>query len=159
MITADFYTAFYVGVMVVVAVINGIQFGGSKGFTFRRIANFFQLLVFMAVPIAFVVGGQTSGFYFWTIIAFFVCAVIDVVELTLISCGKVKVNTRETKKPEQLSQKGERRGALQSIREKGESFVEENPRASQGLSIVFSLLLTFGVFFVSVLLVTGYFFQ
>ncbi len=91
MITADFYTAFYVGVMVILAVINGIQLGASKGYPFRRFVNASNVGL-MAVPVAFALGGQTSGFFFWTIIAFAFSVVLDAVELTMIYCGKIKPN-------------------------------------------------------------------
>jgi hypothetical protein len=153
-----FYTAFYVIVMIVLAVLNGIQFGASKGLGFRKVANVFQMLVFVAVPTAYVVGGQTSAFHFWTIIAFFICAVIDVVELTLVSCGKIKNGIPTTKSPEE-SAFSDRKGVGQRIRKTTGKIVQKNPRASHALGVVCSLLLTVGVFIVSIALVTGYFFQ
>jgi len=154
----DFYTVFYVGVMIFLVALNGVQLGASRGLGFRRIANIFQILVFTAVPIAFVVEGQTSGFYFWTIIAFFACAMMDVIELTLVSCGKIKSEIPATKSPEGTALP-DRKSVGQGIRRTTEKIVRENPGASHALSVIFSLFLTVGVFIVSIMLITGYLFQ
>lgn len=113
--------------MIVAAVANGIQFGGAKGFSFRRGANIFQMLIFIAVPIAFVIEGQTSAFYFWSIVGFFLCSMIDVIEMALLASGKVV--------------------------EKEDSVISQ-----QALYVIFSFLLTTGIFLVSLMLVTGYLF-
>jgi hypothetical protein len=160
MITADFYTAFYVGVMVILAVINGIQLGASKGYPFRRFVNGFQVLVFMAVPVAFALGGQTSGFFFWTIIAFAFSVVLDAVELTMIYCGKIKPNDplKEPVIPAPAgSQKWSRLG--KKIGDDAEKIVTRNPVASHSLAVIISFVLNFAVFFVSLVLLTGYTFQ
>jgi hypothetical protein len=150
MIGENFYSVFYIGAMIVAAVANGIQFGGAKGFSFRRGANIFQMLVFIVVPIAFVIGGQTSAFYFWSIVGFFLCSMIDVIEMTLLASGKLKIEEVAKPTPERVEKRGSR-GSLQKLK--------ENPAATQSFSVIFSFLLTTGIFLVSLMLVTGYFFQ
>ena len=162
MITADFYNVFYVGVMIVLAVINGIQLGASKGYPFRRFANGFQVLVFMIIPAAFVLGGQTSGFFFWTIMAFAMSVALDAVELTLIYCGKIKPKEKgsieEPGKPTPVeSQKKGRLG--KKIGDEADKNVKRDPIAAHSLTVIFSFLLNFAVFFISLVLVTGYTFQ
>ena len=151
MITENFYIAFYVGVMATLAVINGIQLGASKGYPFRRFANCVQVLIFMIVPVAFVLGGQTSGFFFWTIMAFAVSTGLDEVELTLIYCGKVKAKApmkeSEDVRPDEKDRLRRRK------------IVTKDPMASHAFVVIISFLLNFAVFLISVMLVTGYFFQ
>lgn len=161
MITADFYSVFYIGIMVGMAVINGIHLGASKGYPFRRFANGFQVLVFMAVPVAFALGGQTSGFSFWTIIAFAFFVALDAVELTLIYCGKIRPKEKDcTEKPvKPIPLKSERRGLKREIGKEAEEIVISNSITAHSSGVIASLILNLAVFFISVLLVTGYSFQ
>jgi hypothetical protein len=155
MIDGNFYSIFYVGIMAVLAVINGIQLGASKGYPFRRFANVLQVAIFMIVPVAFVLGGQTSGFFFWTILAFAASVALDAVELTLISCGKIKPKDA-VKEPETppIQPPDNKRGHLRAKEIRTKDSV-----ASHYFTVVVSFALNFAVFFVSVMLVTGYFFQ
>ncbi len=160
MITADFYSVFYIGIMVILAVINGIQLGASKGYPFRRFVNGIQVVIFMAVPVAFALGGQTSAFFFWTIMAFAMSVTLDAVELTMISCGKIKPKNplKEPIIPTPAgSQKRSRLG--KKIGDDAEKIVTRNPVASHALAVIISFVLNFVVFFVSLVLVTGYTFQ
>jgi hypothetical protein len=160
MIDGNFYSIFYVGIMAVLAVINGIQLGASKGYPFRRFANVFQVAIFMIVPVAFVLGGQTSGFFFWTIMAFAVAVALDAVELTLIYCGKVKPPKDAVKEPAKQAPVQPEKGRLRKkIGDEAEKVVTRNPLGAHSLAVIFSFALNFVVFFFSVLLVTGYSFQ
>jgi hypothetical protein len=154
MIDGNFYSIFYVGIMAVLAVINGVQLGASKGYPFRRFANGVQVLIFMVIPVAYVLEGQTSGFFFWTIMAFAMSVALDAVELTLIYCGKVKAKVpgKESEKPV-LIQSDER----SSLKRK--EIRTKDPIMSHALMVAISFVLNFSVFFISVLLVTGYSFQ
>jgi hypothetical protein len=140
--------------MAVLAVINGVQLGASKGYPFRRFANGVQVLIFMVIPVAYVLEGQTSGFFFWTIMAFAMSVALDAVELTLIYCGKVKAKVpgKESEKPV-LIQSDER----SSLKRK--EIRTKDPIMSHALMVAISFVLNFSVFFISVLLVTGYSFQ
>lgn len=156
MIDENFYSVFYIMIMVVLAVINAIQLGASKGYPFRRFANTVQVAIFMIVPVAFVLGGQTSEFFFWTIMAFAMAVALDAVELTLIYCGKVKPPkdaVKESEKPAPI-QPPDKRGRLRAKEIRTKDSV-----ASHYFTVVVSFALNFAVFFVSVMLVTGYFFQ
>jgi hypothetical protein len=159
MITANFYTAFYVGFMVVLAVINGIQLGASKGYPFRRFANGLQVLIFMIVPAAFALGGQTSGFFFWTIMAFALSVALDAVELTLIYCGKIKAKDPLEESVRPTPAESQKNGLAKKIGKEAEKIVTKNPVAAHSLTVIVSFVLNFAVFFISVLLVTGYTFQ
>jgi hypothetical protein len=156
---SDFNTVFYVVIMAVLAVINGIQLGASKGYPFRRFVNGFQVVVFMVVPAAFVLGGQTSGFFFWTILAFAASVALDAVELTLISCGKIKPKD-SVGEPAKQAPAGPEKGRLRKkIGDEAEKVVTRNPLGAHSLTVIISFLLNFAVFFVSLVLVTGYTFQ
>ena len=160
MIGTDFYTVFYVGIMAVLAVMNGIQLGASKGFPFRRFANGVQVVVFMVIPVAFALGGQTSGFLFWTIMAFALSVALDAVELTLIYCGKIKPKDSVKEPVRPTPTESQKKGRLgKKINNKAEKIVSRNPIAAHSLGVVFSFILNFAIFFVSILLVTGYTFQ
>lgn len=159
MIGTDFYSIFYVGVMVVLAVINGVQLGASKGYPFRRFVNGFQVAVFMVVPAAFALGGQTSGFFFWTIMAFAMSVALDAVELTLIYCGKIKAKDSVEEPVKQAPAQPEKRRLRKKVDSEAEKIVNRNPIAAHSFAVIVSFVLNFAVFFVSVMLVTGYFFQ
>jgi hypothetical protein len=160
MITADFYSIFYVGIMVILAVMNGIQLGASKGFPFRRFVNGFQVVVFMVVPAAFALGGQTSGFLFWTIMAFAMSVALDAVELTLIYCGKIKPKDSVKEPVSPTPAESQKKGRLgKKIGNEAEKIVTRNPIAAHSLAVIVSFTLNFAVFFVSLVLVTGYTFQ
>jgi hypothetical protein len=159
MIGTDFYSIFYIGVMVVLAVINGIQLGASKGYPFRRFANGLQVLVFMIIPAAFALGGQTSGFFFWTIMAFALSVALDAVELTLIYCGKIKAKDPLEEPVKPTPAESQKKGLGKKVGNEVEKIVTKNPVAAHSLTVIISFLLNFAVFFISVLLVTGYSFQ
>ena len=159
MIGTDFFSIFYVAIMVVLAVINGIQLGASKGYPFRRFVNGFQVMVFMIIPAAFVLGGQTSGFFFWTIMAFAMSVALDAVELTMIYCGKIKPKDplEEAVKPVPAQSEKNRLG--RKIGDEAEKIVTRNPVATHSLAVIISFILNLAVFFVSLVIVTGYSFQ
>jgi hypothetical protein len=75
---------------------------------------------------------------------------IDVIEMTLLASGKLKIEEVAKPTPERVEKRGSR-GSLQKLK--------ENPAATQSFSVIFSFLLTTGIFLVSLMLVTGYFFQ
>jgi len=160
MIGENFYSVFYIGVMVVLAVINGIQLGASKGYPFRRFANGLQVLIFMIVPAAFALGGQTSGFFFWTILAFAASVALDVVELTLIYCGKIRSKDSEDPLDQVVRPTVQKKGRLgKKVGDEAEKIVAKNPIAAHSLAVIVSFTLNFGVFLISLILVTGYTFQ
>jgi hypothetical protein len=159
MLNENFYSFFYIVIMAVLAVINGIQLGASKGYPFRRFANGLQVLIFMIVPAAFALGGQTSGFFFWTILAFAASVALDAVELTLISCGKIKPKDSVGEPAKQAPAEPEKGRLRKKISDEAEKVVTRNPLAAHSLAVIVSFLLNFAVFFVSLVLVTGYTFQ
>lgn len=160
MIGTDFYSIFYVGIMVLMAVINGIQLGASKGYPFRRFANGLQVLIFMIVPAAFALGGQTSGFFFWTILAFAASVALDAVELTLIYCGKIKAKDPLEEPVRPTPAESQKKGRLRKkIGDEAEKIVNRNPIAAHSFAVIVSFILNLAVFLVSLVLVTGYTFQ
>jgi hypothetical protein len=143
-------TFFYFGILALVAAYNVLQFAQSKGLKFVNTLSLFQGIGYICViffRMMYISGTvKNSTFVFWSTLFFFVAAGLELVEITLLYCGKIKL---ERKDKLENSESGR-------ISKAKSNFIKKNFTVLQLLGIVVSLVLTWGVAIFSLMLITGY---
>jgi len=153
-----FEVVFYVGVMLLALIISVAQAASAKRFTFRQGMSFIQAAIYIFVIGYFVItSGMSASFRFWTTALFFVAALGEVAETALLFCQKDKPtpSTEQKAKPSQ----GQKRNVLDKIKDETERVKRESPVLVKALSVLISLVLTLGISFVSLMIISGYLLQ
>ena len=76
---------FFIGLVMSAALINSIQLSKAKRKSFRQMASIVQVLLYCWVILGYMSVGNTPAFYFWSMLAFFLSAITEGIEVGLIA--------------------------------------------------------------------------